>query len=49
MVLSSGGYWPSRDEAKNMSTTFTDTQVNSCFSIYHTETKLLLYFRKYTY
>ena len=30
------GYLPSREAARLISTTFTDTEVNNCFSIYHT-------------
>ena len=31
-----GGYLPSRKAARLISSTFTDTEVNNCFSIYHT-------------
>ena len=30
------GYLPSSEAARLISTTFTDTEVNNCFSIYHT-------------
>ena len=36
MEVNSGGYLPSRKVARLMSTTFTDSEVNNCFSIYHT-------------
>ena len=36
MEVNSGGYLPSREAARLISTTFTDTEVNNCFSIYHT-------------
>ena len=34
--VNSGGYLPSREVARLISTTFTDTEVNNCFIIYHT-------------
>ena len=34
--MNSGGYLPSRKAARLISTTFTNTEVNNCFSIYHT-------------
>ena len=34
--VDSGGHLPSREAARLISTTFTDTEVNNCFSIYHT-------------
>ena len=34
--MNSGGYLLSRKAARLISTTFTDTEVNNCFSIYHT-------------
>ena len=35
-VFNNGGYLPSREGARLISTTFTNTEVNNCFSIYHT-------------
>ena len=37
--MNSGGYLPSCEVARLISTTFTDTEVNNCFSIYHTSWK----------
>ena len=34
--MNSGRYLPSREAARFISTTFTDTEVNNCFIIYHT-------------
>ena len=34
--MNNGGYLPSREAARIISTTFTDTEVNNCFSIYRT-------------
>ena len=35
----SGGYLPNREAARLISTTFADTKVNNCFSIYHISRK----------
>ena len=37
--MNGGGYLPSRGTAKKIATTFTDTEVNHCFSICHTSWK----------
>ena len=45
----SSGYLLNSKTARQMSTTFTDTdQVNNHFRLYHTETKGLVYFGQYT-
>lgn len=34
--VNSGGYLPSCEAAREISTNFTDGEVNNCFNIYHT-------------
>lgn len=42
--MNSDGYLPSREAAREISTTFNETELNNCSSIYYTDTQEISFF-----